>query len=475
VTAAGDADLARDYDELASLLDAVRAEAERYRSLFESAPSALLVTDRNLKITEANAAAEALLDVPLRFLVGKPLPTFVEPSERRRFRSWELDLGHANRSAALGVRMHRRTGVPFDAAVRADVGPHEIHWSIVDRTNEAMAETRLWELNRELDRRVREQSAEVETLVSQLPVAVMIVRAGGEIAWENDRARTLFGDRRAAFEEGHPARRALAGETVRSERVRLSGERVLEITAAPVFSARGGAVVVVATDATERDRVEQADLEFVQNAAHQLRTPITGIASSAAALEAGARDDPAERDRFLTHIVRETERMGVLVEALLSLASLHRGNGHAVTELVPIRGLLDDVLASCRIDDASIECAPELAAVGDRELLGQALANVLSNAAEHGAGAGIRVRAVRERGSILLDVTDFGPGIAPEQRERIFERFYRGDLRLRGGSGLGLAIARAAAEAAHGTLELLPQRDGEGASFRFTLPGARLL
>jgi signal transduction histidine kinase len=167
--------------------------------------------------------------------------------------------------------------------------------------------------------------------------------------------------------------------------------------------------------------------------------------------------------------------MRMLVEALLSLASLNRGDGHAVVELITVRGLVDDVLAACRIEGTVVDCPPELAAVGDRDLFAQALANVLSNAAEHAAGAGIRVRAALERETVVLDVTDFGPGIAPEARERIFERFYRAGSANRKGTGLGLAIARAAAEATRGTLELLPQQDGEGASFRFTLPGARLL
>jgi PAS domain S-box-containing protein len=474
MSTAGEAELARDYDELASMLAAVQAEAHRFRSLFEAAPSALLVTDRNLKITEANAAAETLFDVPLRFLIGKPLPTFVEPQERRAFRSWELELGHTNGTATLAVRMHRRTGVPFEALARADVAPREIYWSIADRTEEAQAETRLWELNRELERRVQEQAAEVETMASQLPVGVMLVRPNGTVAWANDRGRRLFGHLDAQrLAESNPAWRALAGEPVRAERFSVDA-RIVEVTAAPITSEGGGAVVV-ATDATERDRRERADTEFVQNAAHQLRTPITGIASSVAALESGARDDPAERTRFLMHIARESERMHRLVEALLTLASLQRGGGQVLEELVPLCDIVDEVLAACQIEGATVDCAPGLAIVGDRELLGQALSNVLSNAADHSPAEGIAIRAGLDGTSIRLDVTDSGAGIPDDQRERVFDRFYRLAPATRKGSGLGLAIARAATESTGGTLELLPRREGQGATFRFTFPGARLL
>lgn len=470
---AGDAELARDYEELASMLSAVREEAHRFRSLFDAAPSALLVTDRSLRIVEANGAACRLLAVPLRFLIDKPFPTFVDSSERRRFRAWELERARETGAETLAVRMRRRTGVAFDALVRADLGPEEIYWSITDRTDEALAEARLWELNNELEERVQEQAAEIETIASELPVGVMLVAADGSVLWKNERAQALVGEQERLADD-HPARRALAGEAIRGVRIRRPDTRVVDVTAAPVASARGGAVVVVA-DVTERDRLERADAEFVQNAAHQLRTPITGIASSVAALDAGARDDPVDRERFLAHIGRESERIARLVEALLSLATLQRGGGRPSATLVPLRGLLDAVIAAGEAEGVTVECPPEIAVVCDADLLGQAVGNVLANAAQHSPGGGIAVRAELERKLVRLDVTDSGPGIDDDQTERVFERFYRATPNGRKGSGLGLAIARAATEATHGTLELLPRREGEGATFRFTLPGARLL
>jgi signal transduction histidine kinase len=231
---------------------------------------------------------------------------------------------------------------------------------------------------------------------------------------------------------------------------------------------------VLLEDVSKRARVEQSNAEFVQNAAHQLRTPIAGIASSVAALEAGAGDDPEKRDRFLGHIRRESDRMARLVDALLTLAGLQRGVGLPLSELVPLRPLLEEVAEAESVGRIDVSCAAEIAVVGDRDLLGQAIGNVIANAVQHGGEArAVHVRARLDDAIVHLDVTDEGPGVSAESGDRVFERFYRATSERRG-SGLGLAIAAAAAEATNGTLELLPST-GTGATFRFTLPGASLV
>jgi len=464
---------------------------ERYRALFDAAPSALIVTDPHLTIVEANPAASDLLEVDIRFLPGKPLAAFFETRARRELRTWwtRIVAGEADRSANL--RMHRRSGVPFDARVTVSSGRGELYWTVVDRTEEAQAEVRLWELNRELEERVAEQSAELEALADELPVGVAVLSASGDVVWMNSAASALLGGRMLADTPvAAEGARALLGDTVRDMRVEIEAPgrapRAVRVTAAPVTSHRGG-VVLVLDDVSERARIERADAEFVENAAHQLRTPITAIASSVAALEAGAKDDPVERNRFIAHVARESARMGRLVESLLTLATLQRGNGgRPIVELVPVRGLIDDALATVELRDgvrAVVTCSDRLAVVGDGELLAEALRNVIANAAEHTASGEIRIHAEEEEeeeeehhGNVTLVVADTGPGISVEERDRIFDRFYRGGAKGgRRGSGIGLAIALEAARATRSQLELLEQTDGGGAAFRFTMPGARLL
>jgi len=483
------AELAREHEELLAMHAALAADATRYRVLFDLAPTALVVTDANMVIREANEAAARLFEVNPRFLLRKPLLAYVDLSNRKPLR---VSAVHGE-STTANVRMRRRSGVAFDAAVHASRRRDEIFFAIVDQTAEVQAEKRLWELNRELERRVREQAAELEALVAQLPVGVVVLARDGSVAWANRRAEEIVGPLGPHLElrgedgvplepDERPAARVLRGEAIRDLRVRASradgGEVVVDVTAIPVSSEERGAVVVL-HDATERDRIERADAEFVENAAHQLRTPITAVAASVAALNAGALEEEEEeedRRRFVEHIRRESERMARLVESLLTLAALQRGGGQPDLDVVPLQRLVDDVVATADVpDDVVVEahCADDVAVVASRDLLLQAIGNVVTNAAQHTVGR-VLITARIDGPSVLLDVTDFGPGVAAEARDRIFERFFRASPNGRRGSGLGLAIALAAAKAAVSSLELLPQREGEGATFRFTMPGARL-
>jgi signal transduction histidine kinase len=119
-----------------------------------------------------------------------------------------------------------------------------------------------------------------------------------------------------------------------------------------------------------------------------------------------------------------------------------------------------------------IRCSEQLAVMADRELLVQALGNVISNAIEH-AGTLVHVEARRDGGDVVVDIHDDGPGIPLEERQSVFERFYRSPGLTGKGSGLGLPIALAAARATAADLELVAE--GDGTTFRFTIPGARRL
>jgi signal transduction histidine kinase len=295
---------------------------------------------------------------------------------------------------------------------------------------------------------------------------VIVLRADGGLTWANERARTTIAL------DGDLARLATAEGAV--SRLRLpapdGAERVVDVAAAPIGSRAGGTVLVL-QDVTERDRVERADAEFVQNAAHQLRTPITAIASSVAALEAGAAKDETERERFLDHIARASTRMGNVVDSLLMLSALQRGDRPEPTRrVIPLRAVLDAARAADPgVACFTIDCSEHLGIVGDRELLTEAIENVVTNACHH-ATTEVRIVATCDGDSVTVDVSDDGPGVAGDARERVFERFYRAD-HTSPGSGLGLPIARAAVEASGGTLELL-DRPEPGATFRFHLPGA---
>jgi Signal transduction histidine kinase len=112
-------------------------------------------------------------------------------------------------------------------------------------------------------------------------------------------------------------------------------------------------VLIVLDDLTEQGRRELAEREFVANAAHELRTPLTTIIGAVEVLQAGAKDDPLERDRFLAHIERESARLARLARALLTLARAHAGQERPRSEPIALRPLLQEVADDLRPRPAS--------------------------------------------------------------------------------------------------------------------------
>src|SRR6185312_331682 len=169
-----------------------------------------------------------------------------------------------------------------------------------------------------------------------------------------------------------------AGSSLAQAHVRPGEERALALVGIPA-QPEGDTVLIVLDDLTEQERRELAEREFVSNAAHELRTPLTTIIGAVEVLKAGAKDNPVERDRFLTHIEREADRLARLARALLTLARAHAGQEPPRLEAVSLASLLQEVADATRAGasiDVSVECPPELVANVNRDLLEQALRNL---------------------------------------------------------------------------------------------------
>jgi two-component system OmpR family sensor kinase len=242
-----------------------------------------------------------------------------------------------------------------------------------------------------------------------------------------------------------------------------------------------------ASEAAAR-RSEERMRRFVADASHELRTPLTTIRGFAELYRQGGARDPEELDRLMRRIEDQAARMGLLVEDLLLLARLDQAR--------PLeRGPVDLLAVAAEAVNDARAVAPdrriELAAaagrddgappivLGDEPRLRQVVANLMSNALTHTPpGTPIEVRAeTRELHGgtwAVIEVADHGPGLAPEQAERVFERFYRADPARShdGGSGLGLAIVAALA-AVHGGSAEVDTKPGRGATFRVLLPLAQ--
>ena len=257
--------------------------------------------------------------------------------------------------------------------------------------------------------------------------------------------------------------------------VRADEEHALALVGIPA-QPEGDTVLIVLDDLTEQERRELAEREFVTNAAHELRTPLTTIIGAIEVLQEGAKDDPVERDRFLAHIEREAERLARLARALLTLARAHAGQESPRAEVVSLQSLLDDVAHEVRPADGvavEVDCAPELVATVNRDLLEQALRNLGENAAKHTRAGRIVFRAYPQGTSIRVEVEDTGVAMSPETQHHLIDRYYRGRGRDADGFGLGLAIVRQAVRSLGGHIEL-DSVAGEGTRVRIVLERARV-
>lgn len=230
-------------------------------------------------------------------------------------------------------------------------------------------------------------------------------------------------------------------------------------------------------------RSEERMRQFIADASHELRTPLTTIRGFAELYRQGAVAAPEDTARLLRRIEDEASRMGLLVEDLLLLARLDRERPLALAPVeLPVlaadavqaaRAIAPDRTVSLQVEPG----AGSLIVYGDDARLRQVLGNLMTNALTHTPpDSAVTLRLRGETGNTaIVEVADTGPGLSPEQAERVFERFYRADAartRRAGGAtgtGLGLAIVAALVAAHHGSVEVL-STPGGGATFRVRLP-----
>jgi two-component system OmpR family sensor kinase len=226
----------------------------------------------------------------------------------------------------------------------------------------------------------------------------------------------------------------------------------------------------------QRDATERRLRRFLADVSHELRTPLTSIRGYAELFRHGAERRPEDLAHAMRAIEDEAARMAHLVEDLLLLARL---DDERPLRLGPVA--LDEVVASA-IEAAKVidrerplACHLERPTIvdGDAVRLRQLIDNLLTNARRHTpVGTAVSVALARVGGEAVLTVADAGPGIAPADRERLFDRFFRPDggrSRDRGGAGLGLAIVQAIAVAHHGHVSVR-DADPHGALFEVRLP-----
>ena len=237
-------------------------------------------------------------------------------------------------------------------------------------------------------------------------------------------------------------------------------------------------VVLYAFDDSEHVRMEATRRDFVANISHELKTPVGAMALLAEALLESV-DDPDTVRHFGERVQREATRLGNMVTELIALSKLQGAEKLPDLEVVDVDAVVEEALDRTRLtaENASITISTDrpsgLEILGDRTLLVSALTNLIENAIAYSpAGSPVTISRSLREGKVAMAVTDRGIGIAKEDQERVFERFFRVDKarsRATGGTGLGLAIVKHVAANHHGEITLW-SKPGTGSTFTLLVP-----
>ena len=326
-------------------------------------------------------------------------------------------------------------------------------------------------------------------LVESIAQGAILLSGQGQVLAINDTARALLaippgtGTRTADDVLTHPDL-ARAVEQVRASEQHLSLD--IDLNGARLranVSMLRDEVLLLVTDRTEEHRVEELRRDFVVNASHELKTPVTSIQALAEALSVVCHEQPDRVPALVSQLSDEAERLAALVHDLLDLRRLEE-RGPLERTAVDLAELSRRVVAA-HIDQAEA-LGVELTVDGPSELLVSGVAgdlevvvrNLVRNALAYnrpGGSVEVQLRPIDDEASVELVVADTGMGIAPSDVPRVFERFYRVDparSRDTGGTGLGLSIVRHAVENLGGSVEV-DSRLGDGTSFTVRLQRGR--
>jgi two-component system, OmpR family, phosphate regulon sensor histidine kinase PhoR len=351
---------------------------------------------------------------------------------------------------------------------------------------------------------LRVERERLEAILRGMVEGVLVTDLNGGVVLLNARARQLLALPPDASPRGRPLveltrdpalgelmRELAAGASIASRDVTLSAGTgpTLQVNAARLRGADGEAFgfVLVLHDVTELRRLEVIRRDFVANVSHELRTPLTAIKGYAETLLGPAGDERETARRFLAIIDRHSERLGRLINDLLTLSDLELGRTPMRLNAVALGSAVDDVLqifadpvarAGVRVE---AQVAPGLAPVhADGDRLRQVLINLVDNAIKYTpAGGTVLVRAMpapggEHAGMVEIAIEDSGIGIPAQDLPRLTERFFRVDKarsRELGGTGLGLAIVKHIVQA-HGGSLAISSALGQGTTVRVFFPVA---
>ncbi len=337
--------------------------------------------------------------------------------------------------------------------------------------------------------RLLETYRELRRSTASMPDGVVTLNAENEIVWFNRTAGELLGLRRRvdtglriANLVRHPdfQRYLAAGQYAQPVVIQATAsvERWLSMQLVPYGE---GQKLLFVRDVTRQNRLETMRRDFVANASHELRSPLTVIAGYLETLALDSGIDP-ELQAPLHEMRRQTERMTRIIDDLLVLSRLESEAGEVAGAPVDVGGLLtllrkDAEARPQRPAEISLSLETDMQIIGDEGQLHSAFANLIDNAIKYTPAQGrVALRFWADDDGACVSVSDTGIGIAPEHLPRLTERFYRvdaGRARQTGGSGLGLAIVKHVLQRHGATLDV-ESVEGRGSTFTCRFPPRRL-
>ena len=334
---------------------------------------------------------------------------------------------------------------------------------------------------------VENERNKLDTLFLHMTDGVVAFGRDGSVLHSNPAVSQMLGrevsfyDYDALFGDKFPMKKVLSLQRPDFVSGELTArERILELYLAPFSDGEDGGVMAVLHDVTAQRKNDEMRKEFVANVSHELRTPLTNVRSYAETLRDGD-DIPRDMENsFLDVIISETDRMTRIVQDLLTLSRLDSGRAEIKMVRFPLLDAIDSV---CRAVELEAQRRGHTLVrrygrtlpmvTGDRSRLEQVMMNVIGNSIKYTPdGGSITVDAGIRGGNVWIEVSDTGIGIPQQDRERIFDRFYRVDKarsRESGGTGLGLSIAREIVLRHHGSIALT-DHEGPGTTVRIVLP-----
>jgi two-component system sensor histidine kinase SenX3 len=326
----------------------------------------------------------------------------------------------------------------------------------------------------------------LQQIISLMPLGAAVVDSHRDVVYLNDRAKELglVRDRQLDDQAWQAAQQALNGEDVEfdlqpGKRAAAGRSGISVHGQARLLSEEDRRFAVVFVhDQSDYARMEATRRDFVANVSHELKTPVGAMALLAEALLASADDSETVR-RFAEKVLIEANRLGDMVAELIELSRLQGAERLPNVADVEVDSVVSEAISRHKVaaDNAKIELRTDsptgLRVLGDQTLLVTALANLVSNAIAYSPpGSPVSISRRRRGDNVEIAVTDRGIGIALEDQERVFERFFRGDKarsRATGGSGLGLAIVKHVAANHNGSIGVW-SKPGTGSTFTLSIP-----